>query len=354
MCAAFSTGLDGFEAEAAAQCTYFESRSRCHAAFLGMAASLLAEAGDVREAVLAAWNGRSFRARFERPLLLCAAVRFDALQDPGHPLWAGLAREPPDIDAIQIDAVQAALLRPSALASMSGRFVQTNEVTRACVWRLPLGIVSKGRPCILVDLGCSAGLNLIADRLNLNWTNLDNVPLVLRPARILRRIGFDRAPVDVRDQDAATWLRACIWPGQTERLHRFELALQCAREALKRGEMQLESADATQMPLRLETLVTPDAMIFAYQTVVLDYLVPPIRDTYKTAMREWVLAHPRRVVWAEFERSAAAATIAEIRVHYAMNGVEQTRILAEGEYHPETLRAHEGALAQLTADFAAS
>jgi hypothetical protein len=264
-----------------------------------------------------------------------------------------LAREPPDASAIRIDAVRAAILRPSALASLRARFVQTNEVTRACVWRLPLAIVAGPRRCILVDLGCSAGLNLVADRLDLGWKSPDGASLELREKAVVRRVGFDRAPVDVRDKDAVGWLRACLWPGQTGRLLRFEQAVRCARDAVDRGEISIETADATEMPARLETLTSDEPVVFAYQTVVLDYLPPWIRDPYQAAMRQWLLSHPRRAVWAEFERSSAvsAAGPAEIRIRFATNDDVRTLTLAEGEYHPEVLHVNTGALAELAAQF---
>jgi len=348
-----ATGLDGFEAEAAGQCAYLESRSPCHEAFLRMATGLLAERGPARDAVLAAWEGRSFRAGYERPLLLCAAVRFDAIRDRAHPLAAALALEPPDIGAIRVDAVREAILRPSALASLRDRFVQTNEVTRACVWRLPIGLVARQRPCVLADLGCSAGLNLIADRLDLTWRRPDGAPVLLHPARVTARIGFDRAPVDVRGAEATDWLRACLWPGQRERLQRFEQAVRCARDALNRGEIQIQVADATEMPARLEGLTSTDALVFAYQTVVLDYMLAAVRDPYQVAMRSWLLAHPRRAVWAEFERAPATAASgpAEIRVHFGAGSEVRTLRLAGGEYHPEVLTLNEDALAELAAHF---
>jgi hypothetical protein len=351
---AVSHGLDGFEVEAEGQAAYLDSRSPCHAVFLRHSATLVATDQEVRKGILAAWEGRSFRARYERPLLLCAAVRFDALRDSAHPLSTGLAREPPEMGGITVDAVREALTRPSALVSMRNRFVQTNEVTRACVWRLPITIVGQGRPIVLADLGCSAGLNLIADRLNLTWARSDGAPLELQPARIVGRIGFDRAPVDVRDEDAVGWLRACLWPGQTERLRRFEQAVRCARDAIAGGDMQMEAVDATEMPARLERLTLADRMVFAYQTVVLDYLLPAIRDRYQAAMSDWLVAHPHDCVWAEFERSKApAGGPAEIRVHFATSGrpTVRTLTLAHGEYHPEALSVNAGALAELAAHF---
>jgi hypothetical protein len=346
-------GLDGFEDEAHGQCAYFESRSPCHAAFLRLAADLLAHDAEVRDGVLAAWSGRSIRARYERPLLLCAAVRFDALGDSAHPLAAGLGPEPTDVSTIRADAVRAAVLTSSALGSIRNRFVQTNEVTRACVWRLPLGIVNRHRPCILADLGCSAGLNLVADRIDLGWKLSDGAAVPLRPANVVRRLGFDRAPVDVRDEEARRWLRACLWPGQTGRLRRFEQALRCARDAVDRGEMHIEVADATEMPLLLGESQPADVAVFAYQTIVLDYLLPEIRDAYEDAMRTWLLGDQGRRVWAEFERASAegAPGPAEIRIHFATSDAIRTLVLASGEYHPETLAVNVAALAELEAAF---
>ena len=36
--------------------------------------------------------------------------------------------------------------------------------------------------------------------------------------RVVERVGLDRAPVDVNDDDAARWLVACVWPDQLDRL----------------------------------------------------------------------------------------------------------------------------------------
>src|SRR5207244_8001200 len=43
------------------------------------------------------------------------------------------------------------------------------------------------------------------------------------------RTGIDREPVDVTDDDAIAWLRACVYADQLERLERLEQAVAVAR-----------------------------------------------------------------------------------------------------------------------------
>jgi hypothetical protein len=46
---------------------------------------------------------------------------------------------------------------------------------------------------------------------------------------VLSRIGVDLQPVDVRDDDAIAWLRACIWPEHISRVRLFTHAVEIAR-----------------------------------------------------------------------------------------------------------------------------
>jgi hypothetical protein len=345
-------GIQGFAEEAAGQIEYMEPRTAVHARFLREATDLLAGDAGVRAAVLEAWRDRVFRARYERPLLLCVAVRWDALRDPDHPLRRALGAEPPDAAVITRDAVRAALLRPAALGAMRDRFVQTNEVTRAVTWRWPLGLVARGRRAALVDLGCSAGLNLVADRIDLAW----NVPTPAVP--IVRRLGLDRAPVDLRDDDARAWLRASIWPGQTERLARFDAVVARLLEAEGAGELALEAHDAGGMPARLEGFTSElpeDVLVCAYQTVMADYVLPDVLAGYHAAMDDWLLRHGDRAMWCELERAPKGAPMptevrpAELRVHVARGGAVRTLVLGSGEFHPAEIVPNEAAVAELTA-----
>jgi hypothetical protein len=56
-------------------------------------------------------------------------------------------------------------------------------------------------------------------------------PVDLGPIDIRARIGVERSPVDLQDDAAVRWLRACIWPDMAARLARFDAAVEVARAA---------------------------------------------------------------------------------------------------------------------------
>src|SRR5690349_23611938 len=54
---------------------------------------------ELTQRFAAAWAARTFLIFYERPLLLLAALRMQALeQGPGHPLWPAIAAADPDPD----------------------------------------------------------------------------------------------------------------------------------------------------------------------------------------------------------------------------------------------------------------
>jgi hypothetical protein len=349
-------GLDGFDDEAAAQIAYFSLKSPPYAGLLETIVRLIAQDARVRDAILEAWSERVFASRYERALLLCTALRFGALRDCVHPLAPFVAHEPPDAAAVDAGLVAASLLRPSVLASIRERYVQTNEVTRAVAWRWPLSIAARGdRPAAIVDLGCSAGLNLVADRIDLAWTDSttgERIPV--RASPIVARIGFDRALVDVREDEARLWLRAAIWPGQTERLARFDAACARVAEARASGEIALEACEAGDMPARLHAIAAatkPPALVVAYQTVVRDYLLPSVAQRFDAAMREWLQAWRGRAIWCELERPLSGGHgPAELRALVAdTRGALHTLVLGSGEYHPTALEVNAPAASELEA-----
>ena len=124
----------------------------------------------LRRRLEAPWSGRRFEATYERPLLMLATLRASALEEGvSHPLWAAIAAEPPSRQAVNRASVLAALSpeRHFMYSRFAQRAVQTNETSRAVAWLWPahlLGADDGGRPLALVDLGASAGLNLIGDR----------------------------------------------------------------------------------------------------------------------------------------------------------------------------------------------
>src|SRR5271170_1758025 len=106
-------GTDGIKDDLARQLTLMAHRSTPYRRLVPQIAALLDHPVHGR-AVLAsmqrAWRNREFRAYYERPLLLFAALRSDALGDgPSHPLHAALRDSAPDADTITEASLSSAL-----------------------------------------------------------------------------------------------------------------------------------------------------------------------------------------------------------------------------------------------------
>ncbi|MFJ3248469.1 DUF2332 domain-containing protein [Streptomyces sp. NPDC086782] len=135
---------------------------------------------------------------------------------------------------------------------ISTRSVQTNEVNR-CAVLLPAFAALQAsldeRPVRIVDVGASAGLNLLWDRytyryddqvLRLPGSDPSTVltcevrggvpPLALDAARFVQPIGIELSPVDLTDSEATEWLVSLTWPEQAERQRALHTALALAAE----------------------------------------------------------------------------------------------------------------------------
>jgi hypothetical protein len=167
--------------------------------------------------------------------------------------------------------------------------VQTNEVQRSWVL-LPLFLrvaqQSGAEVFDLVELGPSAGLNLVWDRyryeyqagswgpaaapLTLTAEEKKPVPtelLKLAP-RVRRRIGIDKNPIDVTTDEGARLLKCFVWAGQTERLDRLDRAI----EALRTDPPELTKGDmADELPEVLAARAD-DALTVVFETASLGYL----------------------------------------------------------------------------------
>lgn len=131
------------------------------------------------------------------------------------------------------------------------RSVQVNEIGR-CAYFLPafhlLARQLDGEPFHLLEVGASAGLNLFWDQYAYEYgdetvygNRASNILLTcelrgdLRPPlgdplpRVTMRLGIDLNPQDVTDDDAMLWLRALIYPEQTDRAQRLARAIEHAR-----------------------------------------------------------------------------------------------------------------------------
>jgi hypothetical protein len=195
----------------------------------------------------------------------------------------------------------------------------------------------------LVDLGCSAGLNLIGDKLGaVPLVDEAGNPVALDTrAVIASRTGLDRAPLDVRDAASASWLRACVWPGQRDRLESLDAAIAQARSA----SIETRTCRAEDMPAVLArvTAENPDDFVLAYSTVFFEYLLPDEKAALLSGMHAWLGRSPDRTLWVELEATRTDVTPqlpAEIRATRASPeapGAVTTVRLARCDYHTRAL-----------------
>ncbi len=301
-----------------------------------------------------AWRNRIFRARYERPLLLLAALRNDMLLGgPDHPLAQAFADRDPNPLHVTRDALTRAL-DPDRLPvwlALATRKVQTNDVSRTIAWRWPAALAG-GRPIALVDVGCSAGLALVADRLSPTWLDERGRPIVVDGGPVILRQGFDADPIDLLagDPSAATWLRACLWPGDVARLDRLGEAM-TAFEAARDDPVpprlaRVRVAHVARRLQRIDREIDPNALIVVSQTLVREYAEPTEAEAYTRDMTAWLAAVPKgRAVWMQLELAEDRGKHpAELVAHPARG--EPIRI-ARCSYHPSTIETVPEAVDQL-------
>ncbi|MFJ5850592.1 DUF2332 domain-containing protein [Streptomyces sp. NPDC092903] len=133
---------------------------------------------------------------------------------------------------------------------ISTRSVQTNEVGRCAVLLPAFAALQQQldeRPIRIVDVGASAGLNLLWDRYTYDYGGQrislpsshpgtvlacevkgEMPPLSLDVKRFVRPTGIELNPVDVTDAEATEWLVSLTWPEQTARMRTLNSALALA------------------------------------------------------------------------------------------------------------------------------
>src|SRR5438034_1038189 len=198
---------------------------------------------------------------------------------------------------------------------VSEQGVQTNEVQRC--WTLLPALLSLGeQPLDLLELGPSAGLNLLWDRyayryradewgredapLVLSGKELSPVPaelLALRP-QVRHRRGIDLDPIDVSSEQGARLLECFVWADQPERLARLRQAV----EVVRGDAPELIRGDYVELLPGLLRDRLPGTLAVVFQTASTGYL--PL-ERYRELQRELAEA-PRPLAWistrVRFER----------------------------------------------------
>jgi hypothetical protein len=191
--------------------------------------------------------------------------------------------------------------------------VQTNEVQRSWVLLpcfLELARRTGRRAFDLIELGPSAGLNLVWDRyryryLEGTWGREDArvalggeerepVPaeLLRLTPRVRTRTGVDIAPIDVTMDEGARLLKSFVWADQTWRLDLLDRAI----AALREEPPELVQGDLVDELPRLLARRGPDALTVVLHTAVLGYVEPERRTLVSAALEEAGGAGPLAVL----------------------------------------------------------
>jgi len=202
---------------------------------------------------------------------------------------------------------------------LRSRRTQTNAVRRSAALYPAFGAVARRTegPLSLVEVGASAGLNLRVDRYGYDYDGRrvgavdpeivlpvgvrgSSLPLPESPPAVGVRLGLDVAPLNVRNDADARWLRALVWPDHAERHRLLDAALVVARRdppPLVRGDAVASLSAVTRLP---DPLVVCD-------TQVLYQLDDATRERFRETLVE--LGRDREFHWLAGERTAGTEAI---------------------------------------------
>jgi hypothetical protein len=198
-------------------------------------------------------------ARKRHPTVILAALHDVALAGRAPALATAYAAA--DGDAAASAAIDTLLrMTGSVVARAVRRKTRTSATGQGAVLYPAIAEAARrvGANAVgLIDVGCSAGLNLNVDRVGITYSNGQSLgdpsspvqlsssivgrrtlPTLAMP-EVVARVGVDLDPVDVTDAEEARWLRACLWPDQPERLTGLDAEMAVAATApplLLRGD----------------------------------------------------------------------------------------------------------------------
>ncbi|MBC6450388.1 DUF2332 domain-containing protein [Actinokineospora xionganensis] len=270
---------------------------------------------------------------FGHPTLLLAAVHRALQAEPFHEL---VNYYPSMGGTYGLDAGTWPLFRSFVVersekirALIAAHTTQTNEVRRAALLYPAVALAAKQAkaPVGLLEVGCSAGLLLDLDRYAYRYQTEQagqvvagptktalglhcalelapgaTLPVIPKKLAVAAKVGLDRDPVDLGDEDAAAWLEACIWADQPERQRLFSTAAAMQHKS----PPELVQGDAVADLARAAGRIPADVPLVVITSSVLSYLPEADRAAFAEAVA--ALAETRPLWWVSNESYAAALT----------------------------------------------
>jgi len=224
----------------------------------------------------------------------------------------------------------------------------TNEVGRSALLHAGFQALARetGDPLHLIELGPSAGLNLIWDRYRIEYrgegetiaSGAADAPLTieteLRGAhtppcgaapQIASRVGLERSTVDLSNGDERDWLKALVWPDHVSRFANLERALAIASAEL----LPIRSGDALELLPDALADVPPREPVCVYHS----FVTYQFSESQRSALDDFLVAASlRRPVWRLALEGTISGDAPLILYRYA-DGQKAKHLLAQCQPH---------------------
>jgi hypothetical protein len=209
--------------------------------------------------------------------------------------------------------------RSALIDLVSTRLVQTNEPQRYTVLLLAFAMVQHlagGRPLALIEVGASAGLNLLFDRYGYDYGAGQSAedpgspvrfactlrgavrpPIPVRMPIVATRVGLDLHPIHATDPEAMRWLRALVRPEHPARAALLQQVLALAQHE----PPPLIAGDALTLLPQAVAAVPADAAVCVFHTATLAHFPPEARARFRALSA--ALAGQRDLFWLTSEGS---------------------------------------------------
>lgn len=252
------------------------------------------------------------------PLILFAAVHYLLLRGARHKLRrfypnlnGGTATVGEDPFPAFRDFVEEH--RDELATLIATRVTNTNEVGRSGLLHAGFraAAAEAGEPLHLIEIGPSAGLNLIWDRYGVRYSRGaevcaiepqnpalvidvalrgETIPPLGRTPTVASRVGLELNPVDLGDMTQRDWLRALVWPDHVARFRRLEAAL----EAYAHVKPEIRAGDALALLPDALHAIPEDQPVCIYHTLVIYQFSASMREALENIL---TVAGLRRPVW---------------------------------------------------------
>jgi len=235
--------------------------------------------------------------------------------------------------------------RDALLALIDTRVTNTNEVGRSAILHPGFRVAAEA-PLYLIEIGPSAGLNMIWDSYGIRYRKEGRTAAVIAPdaplvidcelkgekipptgqtPKIAGRVGLELNPVDLAHRDDRDWLRALMWPDQISRLDRLDKAI----ALFEKSKPEIRAGDALALLPEAMADAPQDAAICVYHTIAVYQFSTQMKETLDDILTVAGLRRPVTRLSFEMEE----LHVCELKLIRYRDGTKQERVLATAHPH---------------------